>query len=221
MDNKKLTYTIQKKRMSAVEFVEVYKKSETKLEGFAWQNAAVLYASTHHESFKEEFKTMKEYAQAIGVSESTISRKIRAVDLRLRLCRDFGDAMQHLTLETVIEMLPLVKSDMVDDFVYSIMKDDYDIDTDFNRDAMRDEVKTYISKYTVPNEENVAEPEENTAEPEENTAEPEENTAEPEEDTLELKTPYIRVIIDGKTIPIRYEHENHILNTLRSLGYQL
>ena len=204
MDNK-VVYTIQKKKMLPSEFVDIYKKAGENEKNFAWKAAAVMYATVNHESFVEAFETIEKYAEAIGVNKSTVSRKIRAVDARLKLFNEYGDKYMHLSLECVVELLPLVKDDNLFNFM-----DEYPIPDEANRDQIREMVKKYRDALKV--------------------EESGEESGEESKDVLEplkvkdIKCFEITIKGDGieRTLAVDDEHYKTILlNTLKSFNFEV
>ena len=208
MENK-LVYTIQKKKMLPAEFVDIYKKAGENEKNFAWKAAEVMYATVHHESFVDAFETIEEYAEAIAVNKSTVSRKIRAVETRLELFNEYGDKYMFLSLECVVELLPLVKDDNLLNFM-----EECNITDGMNRDQIREMVKKYRDALRV--EEPIKESGEEPIEKSKDAFEP-------------LKVgdiSFFEITIYGsggeRTFSVHDDHYKTILmNTLRSFNFKV
>lgn len=111
MEKKEISATIntaiEKKQNS---YISKYNKVIEKCNKNAWELAKVVYDTVNANDFEEVFGTMTEYAKALNVSKSSLSKMAKAYERRIELL-EINENYALLTRTHVEEMSPVNDED--------------------------------------------------------------------------------------------------------------
>lgn len=106
--------TFKKIKSTEVAVDNYYKKLET-CEKSAWALAQLIYDTVNAPNFNECFKSLREYAKAIGTDVSNVSRKCKAVERKMYIEQNFEELPQ-LGVFQIIETAP-IDNEQFEEFV--------------------------------------------------------------------------------------------------------
>ena len=172
--------TTFKKIKDAETAVDNYYKKLATCENSAWSLAQLIYETVNAPNFAECFSSMREYAKAINMDVSSVTRKCKAVERKLYIEQNLTELPQ-LGVSQIIETAP-IEDNKLEEFVSL-----NEITEKSTVKEVREAVKDFINK-TEAEAEAETESEETEAEAEAET-ESEETEAEAEE--AKVKSMYI------------------------------
>ena len=159
--------TTFKKIKDAETAVDNYYKKLATCEKSAWSLAQLIYDTVNAPNFAECFSSMREYAKAINMDVSSVTRKCKAVERKIYIEQNLTELPQ-LGVSQIIETAPIT-DDKLEEFVSL-----NEITEKSTVKEVREAVKDFIGKTETEAEEAEAE----EAEAEEAEAEAEEAEAE-------------------------------------------
>lgn len=101
----------------AKKYVKQYVTTVEKASKSAWALCEVIYNTCHAADFKEAFGTRENYAKALGISKSAISKFERVVEIRKNLLENQSEETpkyNDMTVGQSSELLPIAISDVAD-----------------------------------------------------------------------------------------------------------
>ena len=138
---------IEKKQNS---YINKYNKVIEKCNKSAWELAKVVYETVNADDFEEVFGSMTEYAKALNVSKSGLSKMARAYERKIALLETNAD-FENYQLSHV-EELAVIDVEAISDFVEVEVL----LPTDTVK-TIREKVKHYTKEETEATEEAEAE----------------------------------------------------------------
>ena len=103
---------IEKKQNS---YINRYNKVIEKCNKSAWELAKVVYETVNADDFSEVFGTMTEYAKALNVSKSGLSKMARAYERKVALLETNEDFESYQLSH--VEELAVIEVELISDFV--------------------------------------------------------------------------------------------------------
>jgi len=146
--------TIEKKQNS---YINKYNKVIEKCNKSAWELAKVVYETVNADDFAEVFGTMTEYAKALNVSKSGLSKMARAYERKLALLENNEEFEKYQISH--VEELAVLEVEEISNFVK--FEDLHPTDT---VKTIREKVKHYTKEFAKDVEETEETTEETTEE---------------------------------------------------------
>lgn len=113
--NMENTITTFKKIKSAEVAVDSYYKKLETCEKSAWSLAQLIYDTVNAPNFDECFKSLREYAKAIGSDVSSVSRKCKAVERKMYIEQNLEE-LPKLGVSQIIETAP-IENEQLEEFI--------------------------------------------------------------------------------------------------------